>query len=62
MNKLHHTCPQCFHEALKYAMIDLDGTNLEEGYSCADCGAEFIGIDNEQVLEINEALQGYDEE
>lgn len=54
--KLHHTCPQCFQEALKYAMIDLDGTNLEEGYSCADCGAEFIGIDNERVVEINEDI------
>lgn len=52
MNKTY-TCPQCFQEALKYAMIDIDGTNLEEGYSCSECGVEFIGTENAQVLEFN---------
>ena len=46
-------CPDCQEEALKYAMIDVDDTNLEEGYSCSECGANFIGLDNEQVIKAN---------
>lgn len=46
-------CPECQEEALKYAMIDIDGTNLEEGHSCSECGANFIGLDNKQVTEAN---------
>lgn len=46
-------CPYCLEEALKYAMIDIDGTNIEEGYSCEECGAEFIGIENEEVIRVN---------
>lgn len=53
----HYTCPGCYQETLRYAMIDLDETNLEEGYCCSECGAEFIGLHNEQVLEINEELK-----
>lgn len=46
-------CPECQEEALKYAMIDVDGTNLEEGYSCGECGECFIGLDNKQVADAN---------
>jgi hypothetical protein len=46
-------CPYCLEEALKYAIIDIDGTNIEEGYSCKECGAEFIGIENEEVIRVN---------
>lgn len=37
-------CPYCLEEALKYAMIDIDGTNIEEGYSCEECGAYEVGF------------------
>lgn len=47
------TCPECQEEALRYAVIDVDGTNLEEGYSCRECGANFIGLDNHEVTELN---------
>lgn len=46
-------CPECQEETLKYAMIDIDGTNLEEGYSCSECGANFVGLNNGQVIEAN---------
>ncbi len=49
----YYTCPQCYQESLRYAMLDLDGTNLEEGYCCSDCKREFIGLHHEQVVEIN---------
>ena len=29
---------ECCEAEAKFAMIDLDGTNLEEGYECSDCG------------------------
>lgn len=48
-----HICPDCQEEALRYAMIDVDGTNLEEGYACGECGDCFIGLDNEQVIKFN---------
>lgn len=39
-------CPQCGEE-LHYAMIDTDGTNLEEGMECPnpDCDYERIGVE-----------------
>ena len=49
----HYTCPACQEESLKYAMIDVDGTNLEEGFSCGECGECFIGLDNQAVIEHN---------
>lgn len=48
------TCPACQEEALRYAMIDVDGTNLEEGYYCQECGERFLGIDNEEVKQANQ--------
>lgn len=45
--KRMYTRPECNEERLKYAIIDIDGTKLEEGYSCGNCGADFIGLDNE---------------
>lgn len=51
--KRRYTCSECNEERLKYAIIDIDGTNLEEGYSCGNCGADFIGLDNEQVVAVN---------
>lgn len=56
-----YICPECQEEALRYAMIDLDGTNLEEGYSCGECGANFIGLDNESVIETNPEITEKDE-
>lgn len=53
----YYTCPACYEEALKYAMIDVDGTNLEEGYSCGECGECFIGLDNQEVIEQNPEIQ-----
>ena len=50
-------CPECQEQALRYAMIDVDGTNLEEGYSCGECGECFIGLDNEQVIETNPEMR-----
>lgn len=47
------TCPACKEESLRYAMIDVDGTNLEEGYCCQECDEEFLGIDNEEVKQAN---------
>lgn len=52
-NHKYHTCPACQEEALRYAILDLDGTNLEEGYSCEECGECFIGLDNQEVVEHN---------
>lgn len=52
-----YTCPACQEEALKYAMIDTDGTNLEEGYACSECGECFIGLDNQEVIEQNPEIQ-----
>ncbi len=49
----YYTCPDCGEESLRYAVIDVDGTNLEEGYSCDACGEEFIGLDNYSVAECN---------
>ena len=46
-------CPACQEVALRYAMIDIDGTNLEEGYCCGECGEEFLGVDNEEVKQAN---------
>lgn len=57
----YKTCPCCEEDALKYAVIDMDGTNLEDGYSCTECGANFIGIDNEQVIEFNPEITTDDE-
>ena len=39
-------CPECGEE-LQYAMIELDGKNLEEGMECSnpDCDYERIGIE-----------------
>ena len=48
-----YTCPECNEISLKYAIIDIDGTNLKEGYSCENCESEFIGLDNEQVNAVN---------
>lgn len=33
------TCWKCHSERLAYRMHDTDGTNLEEAYTCLDCGA-----------------------
>lgn len=57
----YYTCPACQEEALKYAMIDTDGTNLEEGYSCGECGECFIGLDNQEVIEHNPQITEDDE-
>ena len=46
-------CPACQGERLSYAMIDIDGANLEGGYFCRECGEEFLGIDNEEVKQAN---------
>ena len=35
-------CPECGSE-MQFAMIDIDGTNLEEGYECLECGNEIFG-------------------
>jgi len=36
-------CPDCGAD-LRYAMIDTDGTNIEEGVECTEqCGYERIG-------------------
>lgn len=51
--KKFYTCPECQEEALRYAMIDTDGTNLEEGYCCEECEAEFLGLHNHEVIELN---------
>lgn len=56
-----YTCPECQEEALRYAIIDTDGTNLEEGYSCRECGAEFIGLRNHGVIELNPEITTDDE-
>lgn len=53
----YHTCPDCGEESLRYTVIDLDGTNLEEGYCCEGCSETYIGLDNCEVLEINEQLR-----
>ena len=38
-------CPDCDAE-LRFAMIDVDGTNLEEGMECTErCGYERVGIE-----------------
>ena len=39
----HKECPECGWE-LKRCMIDLDGTNIEEGYECTnpDCDYEIL--------------------
>lgn len=50
------TCPDCQEESLRYAIIDIDGTNLEEGYECKECGETYIGKENQQVLEANPNL------
>lgn len=53
-NIKYYTCPECQEETLKYAMIDLDDTtNIEEGFSCSECSANFIGVDNELVTKTN---------
>ncbi|MFR9543620.1 MAG: hypothetical protein SNH27_16425 [Rikenellaceae bacterium] len=49
----YYICPECEEQELRYAIIDLDGTNLEEGYCCQECGAEFIGLGNDSVYEAN---------
>lgn len=54
----YRTCPACQEKALRYAMIDVEGTNLEEGYCCQECGEEFLGIENEEVKQANKE---YDE-
>lgn len=56
-----YICPECQEEALRYAMIDLDGTNLEEGYSCGECVANFIGLDNQEVTILNPEITKNDE-
>lgn len=39
------TCPECG-EDLRFAMIDVDGTNLEEGYECTntECNYECLAV------------------
>ncbi len=49
----YYTCPECEEQKLRYAIIDLDGTNLEEGYCCEGCGETFIGLDHYEVVEVN---------
>ena len=49
----NHICPACQEGALRYAMIDVDGTNLEEGYYCQECGEKFLGLNNEEVKQSN---------
>lgn len=59
--KKFYTCPECQEEALRYAMIDTDGTNLEEGYCCEECEAEFLGLHNHEVIEFNPEIIADDE-
>ncbi len=49
----YYICPECEEQKLRYAVIDLDGTNLEEGYCCESCSETFIGLDHSQVVELN---------
>ena len=49
----YYTCPECEKQKLRYAVIDLDDTNLEEGYCCESCGETFIGLYHDQEVELN---------
>ena len=53
MERKYYTCPVCEEQKLRYAVIDIDGTNLEEGYCCESCGETFIGLDNTEIVELN---------
>ena len=53
MDVKYYLCPVCEEQRLRYAVIDIDGTNLEEGYCCESCGETFIGLDNEEIVELN---------
>ena len=44
-NEETYTCPECGFE-LRVAMLDMDGTNLEEGYTCTNCDFECLEIEN----------------
>jgi len=41
-----YRCQECGEGLVKFQMIDIDGTNLEEGYGCSYCGYEFLENDN----------------
>lgn len=52
-NHKYYICPACQNESLKYTMIELDDINIEEGYSCSECEAEYLGLHNEDVITQN---------
>ena len=58
---IYYICPNCDERYLRYAVIDLDGTNLDEGYFCENCSETYIGLGNHEVLEVNEKLREQNE-